>query len=250
MDERKVFGVQGLARHRHGGQGCREGATMRRGVGVGVERIADHGMSNAGEMGANLMRPSCLQRATQQACVVAEGLFAAIVGDGEASFALSTVSADCHARALHGVASERCFDRVCEERRHAPHEREVTAFKVVACEHFAKRVFCLLCFCSDHDAAGLFVEPMDDAATRVLRVAREVGGAVGFQAIDQCFACNGGGGVGGQVGGFDEAEQMLVFVEDLQRRFFFCLVGVGDRGAFGVCWVGDGDRDLLSVVEG
>ena len=69
-------------------------------------------------------------------------------------------------------------------------------------------------------AAGFLVKAMDDAGAGHAADAAELAGAMVQQGVDQSMTGMSGGGVDDEAGRLVEREQIVVFVENLQRHFF------------------------------
>ncbi len=75
-------------------------------------------------------------------------------------------------------------------------------------------------FSNDHEAAGIFVEAVDDAWALDAADARERALAVVEEGIDESARTVAGAGVNHQVWGFIEHEDVRVLEDDVEGEFF------------------------------
>ncbi len=84
----------------------------------------------------------------------------------------------------------------------------------MGCEHFAQSQTRLFCFGSEHDAASIFIEPVDDPATRVFGVASEHRRRVPTKPIYESLASTRWCRMGYQPCWFYKAEDMFVLEQN------------------------------------
>lgn len=142
-----------------------------------VKSISDDGMPQRGEMDTNLVSASGVNFDFQQS-EPAEGgvdpLEDFVVGDGFAA----SLEAGGHASASQAVAADGGGDGAMILFKSAVNERNVRFFDFAARELGAEAAVGIVIFGDEDEAAGGFVEAMDNTGTKVAADRREMGEAV------------------------------------------------------------------------
>ena len=224
----------------------RQRAERRRGVfwESSIERIAEDRAAQIRQMDANLMGASCLRLAEEKARLVearlafAVALQEAIARDGGARAGVGLFE-NCHFMTLGFVSADRLFDDSCLGAGRVPDEGEVgfldAWFRAVVGELAYQREIGGLAFGGDHDAACVFIQPMDDGGARGVSWQRGVDAAMGEDRVGERVFFMAWRGVRDQSGGFVEDEDVFVFKEDFEGDFFW-REGCGFWG-----WEGEGE---------
>jgi len=176
-----------------------------------IDGVADHGVAEGGEVDANLVRASRLEREGHggrageplEHAVVRDGAHAMLSGPRGSAAAVAAVADDVEADGSR-VVDDASF-----------HERDVCALDVVASEELLQPAQDLAGAGEDDRAGGLLVEPMDDADIGALPVAEL---EVGVDAREQRVPFARLGRERQEAGGLVGDHELGVLVQDDEAR--------------------------------
>ena len=217
MSERETGGVEEVAVE------LALSREVRDGVRGAVEGIADDGMAEGLGVDADLMGAAGFDADFDEGegAVGSGKAFEHVeVGDGGAS----VCSAGGHTDAADEVAGDREVDGGVVFFEMAVEESDIGLGDLALGEHLAEFAVGAVVFGDEDEAAGLFVEAMDDAGAEI---AADVGEIVEVeqQCVDEGAAVAGfvvcaGAGMDHHAGGFVDDGEMFVFVEDFEGNVF------------------------------
>lgn len=234
MSEREARGVQELAAKN--GELCFADGELRSGS---VERIADEGMFESGEVHTNLMRASSVELDFDQSCRV-ERLKDVPIGAGGAGVCGFARGAGSHAYAALGITGDGEFDAAARRGKFSLHEREIRFLNDARAKRFGKLGVSEIVFGDENCAACVFVEAMNDARAQLVATWRERLAAP-KKCVDECAAGVPRSGVNGHTGGFVDDDKVVVFVKNVERD------GLGFSFEWGARFGLDGD--LFATFE-
>ena len=194
----------------HGMQGLSHQAVHRT---TAVYRVAHQRVTQPGEMDANLVGASGVELASHKAQGVMpiEQLQRGPGGLG----ASGVQRKNRHAQALVGVTPDRLIDIAL---RHpfpaAVGQREVFAAHLARGDGTHQRIDRPSALAHQHEARGVFVQPVDNAGPRQVRGTT----VVSQQAVEQSPAPVASGRMNHEPGGFVDHQQIIVFMHHVQRH--------------------------------
>ena len=125
-----------------------------------------------------------------------------------------------HAGAAHGVAADGQGDGAGVLRGPAVHQREVALAQAALAEHLAELAVREIVLGDDDEAAGLLVQPVDDAGAQIAAYLREPFAEVEEQSVDQRAAVvfrGAGAGVDHHAGGLVDDGEIGILIDDGER---------------------------------
>ena len=229
MPERKQPGMQRLPRKRLDALPLCFGQSVR----LGAERlavvwIADHRIADMGHMHADLMRPPGFQSAFDErglrdiGAAFAEAFEHSVMGDGVACI-VPVFWHDCTPHAI-GRTAERSVDGAGHARGNAPDQRDVGALQVaggaVVGKGFRQSAMRGIRLGNDHDAAGLLVEPVDDARPLYPADAGQAFPAMMDQRIDERTGPVARAGMHNKAGRLVDDDQIGILIKNVELYRF------------------------------
>ena len=222
MDEAEGLGVEGLtgayleAVVDESFVGAAALAAQYLGAAVGL--VAEEGVADVLHVGSYLMGAAGLEAAFDEGDV-AELLDYAPVGDGILAYA-GVGGGDCHAQAVLGVAGDVALDASLVGVEVAPDEAVVDAVSVVDEELLAEGSLCLRRLGDDEQAAGVFVDAVDEAYLGTVGVEGGNVAHVPCHGIDEGaveIACSG---MHHHAGGLVDDHEDVVLIDDVEGYVF------------------------------
>jgi hypothetical protein len=187
-----------------------------------INAVACHRKFKMPQMHADLMRPSRVQLQFHQGGA-SPSLQDAIAGAGRAS----VPAADGHALAMGRVARDWRVD-VAAQARHSPAGHgQINLLDIAAGELRGEMKMGGVVLGRHQATAGIFVQTMNNAGPRDPANAAELPAAVMEQGVDQRVLPVARGRMHHPSRRLVEHQQVVVFVEDVQRQ----VLGLGERGA-------------------
>jgi hypothetical protein len=194
-----------------------------------VETVAEDGVAEGGQMDADLMRAAGADF-DFEISVAGVAFDDAPVGEGGAAGA----EAAGHLRAMNGVAGDGLVEATVVGFGEALDDGEIDLVDFAGGELFAEGAVGGVGARDDDDAAGFFVEAMDDTGTIVAAGGGELAEVV-EQGIDEGAGVLAGAGMDDYARGFVDDDDVFVFIEDVEGKVF----GFGVEGRTGLGFDGD-----------
>src|SRR5882762_6237982 len=213
LRETELRGVQEIAAQ--GSQRALADLELRRST---VERVAHNWMPQRREMHANLVRASGVKLNFCEGCVV-DARDSAPIGARFAGVAEHDAAAGDHARAISGVARDGQLDTAAGFFEMAFEERQVGLLHLALPKGFAKFRVRGIVFRYQDDARSAFVETMHDARTKGIAALRQRLSAA-KQGVHQRSGGIAGACMHGHAGRLVDGQDVLVFVENIERNGF------------------------------
>ena len=208
-----------------------------------VERVADDGMFECGEVHTNLMRAAGMELDFDERGIGdgGEGTPIGACGAGiRHGGAVPSLALDSHARAMDGVATDGQLDAAGFFLELALHKSEVDFFHFALAKGFAELGVGGVVFGDENHAGSFFIQAVDDAGTQWIAGLRKRLAAAEERVDERAGNC-AGAGMDGHAGGFVDGDDVVVFVENIERNRF----GFGADGrAFG-----DFESDFFATVK-
>src|SRR5882762_5089573 len=213
LRETELRGVQEIAAQ--GSQRALADLELRR---CTVERVANNWMSQRGEMHANLVRASGVKLNFGEGCIV-DARDGAPIGARFAGVAQHDAAASAHPRAISGVARYGQLDTAAGFLEMAFEERQVGLLHLALPKGFAKFRVRGIVFRYQNDTRRAFVETMHDARTKGIAALRQRLPAA-EQRVHQRTAGIAGTCVHGHAGRLVDGQNVVVFIENIERNRF------------------------------
>lgn len=204
---------------------------------VAVDGVAQNGVAEAFfHVDADLVGASCEQATLNESTAL---IFASLLPFGDGLFS-GTVIEHGHALAVHRVASDAVFDAALGFAGNAVDDGEVNLRQSSLTKGLCETAVGDVIFRHDHTAAGVFIEPVNDAGPCLATDTAEVI-AVVKERVDERAVGIAGSGVYDEAGWLVEHEDVFVLKEHLQ----------GDVLRHDLHWshLGDDDADGISGFE-
>ena len=208
-----------------------------------VECVADDGMFEGGEVHTNLMRAAGVELDFNERGVADSGEGTPIGARGARIGhyrAVPGLAFHRHARAMDRVAADGQLDAAGFFLELALHECYVDFFHFALAEGFAELGVSGVVFGDENHAGSFLVQAMDDAGTQGIGGLRERLTAAEERVDERAGDC-AGAGMDGHAGGFVDGDDVVVFVEDIERNGF----GFGADGRA----LGDFETDFFAAVK-
>jgi hypothetical protein len=181
-------------------------------------------MADGGKMHADLVSAASVQLDFGE-CGGTDAGEDAPVRAGFASFGENEAATGGHAEAIFGIAADGGVNAAARFRENAFDERDVNFFYGAEAEGVAEFGVGGVIFGDEDYAGSVFVEAMNDAGAERVATLRERLTAA-EQRVDESAAKISGSGVDDHSGGFVDGDDVIVFVEDVERDGF----GFGEDG--------------------
>ena len=220
---------------------------VRLGLEMGaIDGVSQQGMTDMGQVHADLVGASGLKLAGEQAC----DRFAVAPGKALLDFPMGhgfpAALPDSHFLPCMGVTVDRRIDRAALPVRYPPDKGKIAAphwpRAAVIGELRRERLMGEVVLGDDHQSGGIFVQPVHDAGAPDAADAGQARAAMGDQRIDQRAGLVPGRGVHHQSPGLVDDNDVVVLVDDIERD----ILALGLRGG-GLGYV-DCDRIARSDV--
>ena len=170
-------------------------------------------MAPAGEVDADLVRPAGAETAFDQSGVIVERAFDAVASDRRSAFSFPD---DSHLFAVDGAAADVAGNLARGRGGHSPHKGGVGAIDPARGEITRQGLVRGLGLGNDHQAAGIFVETVDNARPADPADAGEAPAAMSEQSFDEGAVEVSGGGVHNHAGRLVDDDQMGILETDIE----------------------------------
>ncbi len=180
--ERQGPGVQSLAGKTGNSILClrRQGGAPPT-TGAAVDRVADDRVTDMRQVDADLVCAPGLKATFHQACGAIEIAQYPVMGNRH----LAALGHHRHLLAVLGVAPDIAFNAVRDRTGKPPYERLVYARQTPRGELGGETLVGRVRFGGDHEAAGILIEPVDNAGAHDPANARQAVAAMGNEGVDQ-----------------------------------------------------------------
>ena len=166
-----------------------------------------------GHVDPDLMRPTGVETALRNASVRPQTVSDPVMGSCGAPFRLTD---NGHFKSISVTATDIALNHADRRRGDAPNHGGIGPFDSARGELFGERLVRRVVFRGDHDAAGVLVEPMDDAWPPNAANARQRITAMRQQGVHQCSTWRSRRGMDNHACRFIDYDHVLVLVQNIQ----------------------------------